>query len=725
MKSTLKFLILFVLLLFVAAAACSSNSNTATPGSSGTGQPTNTSTGSGLTSTGTTGGSACASGQKDCGGVCKTVTNDSQNCGACGTVCGTGQVCQAGNCQCQGSLDVCGGVCVNTNADAANCGTCGTPCAAPTVCDRGTCAAACSTGLTECNRGCTNPMNDPFNCGTCGTTCGTGQTCNQGMCTCADGSPVCGGVCTNVTSDPANCGGCGMACPTGQTCANRVCSGGTATTSAGPVTASTGATTTTTTTTGVGGASSTGTSNTTSVGGPAGWWTYDPLSWHGCAWTGIDTVQGSTTTIDPPDFTAHTAGDPYCVTGTVHDDYDAVSLMGFNLAEDSAGADCAYDPADATAMGPPGVAMAGEGIAINFSKSVASTLRIQIQGPNGATDAADRWCATITEVGGKVFVPYSAFNTECWEGGDGVGYNDEPISAVVFLVPGAAEGNFTEYGYCINGFATGTSADDAPDGGSTGNLTGEIGGAGSTDNDYQRVKVLGPDGKEYIIQNNNWGNPEAYNQTLTYNNNSFKITGETGNGGNGQGVPASFPSIFIGHNGDRQGGAFSTNNSNLPKVVNTITSVPTTFKVAKSGGFSGDYNVSYDVWFSANDPGEAEYNDGISGFLMIWMYKPSGHNPIGWGGGSKGTFTGGGNTFSVYVGNRQEGDTSTPPVVNYVNTGAAITSMDFDLKAFIDDAAKYGIQSSWYLTDVFGGFEIWNGAGTNGLEATEFTAVVN
>jgi hypothetical protein len=65
--------------------------------------------------------------------------------------------------------------------------------------------------------------------------------------------------------------------------------------------------------------------------------------------------------------------------------------------------------------------------------------------------------------------------------------------------------------------------------------------------------------------------------------------------------------------------------------------------------------------------------------------------------------------------------------VNYVNTGPAITSLDFDLKAVIDDAVSkgYGIQSSWYLTDVFGGFEIWNGGGTNGLEATEFTAVVN
>jgi len=484
----------------------------------------------------------------------------------------------------------------------------------------------------------------------------------------------------------------------------------------------------TTTTTGVGGATST-TSSTTSVGdAPPGWWSYDPLTWAGCAWTGVDsTVQGSTTTIVPQDFTAgHAAGDPYCVAGTVHDDYEAVALVGFNLAEDKATADCSYNPADATEMGPPGVTMGGTGLAINFDKSIASTLRVQIQGPNGATDAGDRWCATITEVSGKVFVPWGDFVTQCWEGADMplVPYNNEPISAVVFLVPGQAEGNFTDYDFCINGFATGSSADDAPDGGGGTILMGEIGGEGSTDNDYQRVKVRGGDGKEYVIQNNNWGNAGGTNQTLSYVNNSFKIIGETG-GPPGDGAPASFPSIFIGHNGDRQDGAFSTNDSNLPKVVSTISSIPTTFKVAKPGGISGEYNVSYDVWFSANDPGEAEYNDGISGFLMIWMYKPGGFNPIGWGGGSKGTLSIGGNTFSVYVGNRQEGDTSTPPVVNYVNTGAAITSLDFDLKPVIDDAAKYGIQSGWYLTDVFGGFEIWNGAGTNGLEATEFTAVVN
>lgn len=690
MKSTLKFLTLSGIMVLGSAAACSSKSNEPTPGSTGNGT-TGANAANGTNATGTTtGGLTCAtSAERDCGGVCVNIGSDTNNCGGCGNICGTGQDCQVATCVCQGSLQNCGGTCINTNADAANCGGCGMPCATGQVCDRGMCAAECSVGLTNCNQGCTNPLSDPFNCGGCGNTCGAGQNCVSGTCQ---------GAATTTTS--------------------------TSTVTSSTVTG-------TTTTTGVGGATSTTdttSSNTTSVGGPAGWWTYEPLSWAGCAWTGIDTVQGSTTTVVPQDFTSgHVAGDPYCVSGTVHDDYESVALLGFNLAEDPSTADCSYDPADATSEGPPGVTMGGSGIAINFDKSVASTLRVQIQGPNGATDGNDRWCATITEVSGKVFVPWSEFVTQCWEGADDpVPYNNEPISAVVFLVPGQAEGNFTNYGFCINGFATGSSADDAPDGGGGGGpLTGEIGGPGSTDNDFQRVKVKGKDGKEYVIQNNNWGNPDAYNQTLSYSDNSFKIIGETGAGGNGEGVPASFPSIFIGHNGDRQGGAFSTNDSNLPKVVNTITSIPTTFKVAKPGGFNGDYNVSYDVWFSANHPGEAEYTDGISGFLMIWMYKPANHVPIGWGGGSKGTFTGGGHTWSIYVGNRIEGDPSTPPVVNYVNTGEAITSLDFDLKTFIDDAAKHGIQSSWYLTDVFGGFEIWNGAGTNGLECTEFTAVVN
>jgi hypothetical protein len=50
--------------------------------------------------------------------------------------------------------------------------------------------------------------------------------------------------------------------------------------------------------------------------------------------------------------------------------------------------------------------------------------------------------------------------------------------------------------------------------------------------------------------------------------------------------------------------------------------------------------------------------------------------------------------------------------------------MTFDLNLFIKDAAASGIQSSWYLTDVFGGFEIWTGSDSAGLQCTGFTCVV-
>ncbi len=65
-----------------------------------------------------------------------------------------------------------------------------------------------------------------------------------------------------------------------------------------------------------------------------------------------------------------------------------------------------------------------------------------------------------------------------------------------------------------------------------------------------------------------------------------------------------------------------------------------------------------------------------------------------------------------------------------------VKDLSFDLKDFINDAvtnasadmsAGGGItqafSSSWYLTDVFAGFEIWNGSDAKGLQDT-FTCVV-
>jgi hypothetical protein len=471
---------------------------------------------------------------------------------------------------------------------------------------------------------------------------------------------------------------------------------------------------------------STGAAGTTGSAGstgnaPAGYWTSG--NWHGCAWTGIDNRNMGTTPVMPSDFTTKTDTGPYCVKGTVGADpmYETVALLGFNLAEPvTPSLSCAYKPVDTTADGPPEVTLTGAGLAISFSKKTASVLRVQIQGKDGGKDgdtgANDRWCYTITDASGPIFAPFNKFNTKCWDN-TGTAYANQPIDSVVFLVPGNTAA--MPYDFCIGGFATGSDASAAPPCPSCGtsDLSGTIGGSGSTDLDFQRVKVKGDDGKSYIIQNNNWGNPSGTNQTISYHNNSFTITSPTG-AGSGGGVPASFPSIYIGANGDTQSGTFSTSSDDsLPKQVSTIQSIMTDFSYSSA---SGNYNATYDVWFSSSKPA-GRYDDGISGFVMVWLYKPSQNQPIG---SKMRTATIGGKTFDVWVGPRGGSKSnSNAPVVSYV-AQSTTTSFSFDLKAFITDAATNGIQSSWYLTDVFAGFEIWDGSGTNNLSATKFHAVV-
>lgn len=462
---------------------------------------------------------------------------------------------------------------------------------------------------------------------------------------------------------------------------------------------------------------------------PAGYWTYPSKMWAGCSWTGIDSVANTTTTIMPRDFLTKPANEPYCVKGTVHASYEAVSLLGFNLAEPiTPTLSCAAKPANANAEGPPAVTLTGSGIAVSFSKTVASELRIQVQGPNGgksgAAGEADRWCYKITEVSGSIFAPFNKFNSKCW---DGTGTTFDPtknkISAVVFLVPGTA--GPTPYDYCIGGFNTGTSAADAPPYMGSTDLSGTLGGKSNDptldrDLDFARVKVKAG-GKSYIIQNNNWGNPEGTSQTLMYKNNSFTITGETG-GSPGGGVPASFPSIYIGANGQTAMGTFSTTSDDgLPKQISAIGSVKSTFRYNRA---NGDYNATYDIWFSSAIP-RSEYKDAISGFVMVWLYKPSNHQPIGSVMRRGVTIPGAPGTYDVWVGPRGGSmANANAPVVSYVATSTIMGFTDVDLKPFMTDAAMHGIQSSWYLTDVFGGFEIWSGSGTNGLAVQEFTAVV-
>jgi hypothetical protein len=501
-----------------------------------------------------------------------------------------------------------------------------------------------------------------------------------------------------------------------------------------------------------------------SGGNPPGWystkdWGVSSVDWHGCVWTGVDcksscpagitAVPGSTTSVTPSDFTAATTeGGPYEVTGSVFNDYNSVALLGFDLNDTPSGVatQCSNSKRDPAADGPPGVVppTGATGIAVNWSATkLPLTFRIQIQGAKGATDPTNRWCATITDPNGPSFVPFSAFSTTCWNT-TGTKYNNEPIDAVAFLVPGTTSA-VSPFDITVVGFAPGTSAADAPGkAAACGTKSGTVGSPSllsdttkATDASTQRVAVSGTDCKTYIINNNNWGQESSTYQALDYVGNSFTVNVSSGSGAGG-GVPASFPSIYIGGNGQiGTGGEFNTwTNSGLPKQISAIKSAKSTFQW--SGGNSGNYNAAYDIWFAKSPPTAGGYNDGVSGFIMIWNFKPGSNEPIG-GGNTKRNATIDGKAYTVWRGNRNATATGTDgagrPVISYV---ANTTNNNFssDLKLFFDDAVTNGaadmaagsgitqaFSSSWYLTDVFAGFEIWSGSDAKGLKDT-FTCVI-
>lgn len=643
--------------------------------------------------------------------------------------------------QCRSNETMCDGECVDTASDHAHCGSCTNACTSAQVCNSGQCSSTCSGTTTSCSGSCVDTKTSANNCNGCGIACGAGRVCNNGTCGCAPGQTLCSNGSCAVN---CNSGGQGGTPGGGQ---GGTPGGGQGGSPGGGFGGST---------TGQGGSPVGGQGGAPGGQGgftgavPAGWWTAS--AWHGCAWTGIDnvTVAPHKTTITPTDFTAgQAASGTYHVSGSVGQDplYNGVALLGFNLNQSPAGASCVYNPAAATQAGPPGVTFpAGPtGIAVNFSKtSSTGVVRIQIQAADGATNPLHRWCYGLTQVQGKDFAPFSRFYTQCYND-DGTGtakpatslgavYDKTiPISAIVFLVPGTNNADLP-YDITVNGFALGTTAADAPDGGTAGTLTGMIGGAdpaGSTNADFQRVKVTGGTPlHSYVIQNNNWGQPANTQQTITYANNSFTILSSTGNPGSG--VPASFPSIYVGASGNTMGGAFSTiADDGLPKAIGSIGTASTTFTWS-GGATNGNFNATYDVWFAANAPnltqyptsGYPEYQDGQSGFLMVWFYKPANNQPIG---SIRRTASVGGKMFNVWSGPRATGPSPNAPVVSYV-AQTPFNTWTFDLKAFITDAttnramdANGGILPAWYLTDVFAGFEIWSGSDATNLKVNTFT----
>ena len=427
----------------------------------------------------------------------------------------------------------------------------------------------------------------------------------------------------------------------------------------------------------------------------------------GYAWTG---TTGTASMIMPKDFTGLAAGAPLCVMGSVEAsmDYSAVGMLGVNLNQAAA------------PMAPlMTVTPSGTGLMVDITNTGNSLLRVQIQALDGDTNAEHRWCAPVSGKGGMI--PWATFNTKCWDN-SGTAYAMEPISTFIVSVPSVMT-QPTPFNFCLNSVSQAGGSTTTPTAGTSGGAAGTGGGAagmsasgnpgmggGTLTGQYDWHDVM-KDGRNYIVQNNVWGGGGS--QTVEYLGTTFHVTNRSGTNPT-TGAPGSYPSVFIGSNNGH-----TTSGSNLPKQVSALSSVQTSWSHNAGSSISGQYNAAYDVWFSTGAGGDPGAPSG--GYLMVWLYKsdqavrPLG-NTIAQSGA---TIPGIEGTWDVWIG-QQMGK----PCISYVRT-QTLNTFKFDLNAFIQDAVKRAekpIQSSWYLTNVFAGFEIWSGG--VGLKTTEFSAVV-
>ncbi len=144
----------------------------------------------------------CNAGFGDCTSVagCETNINTTvTHCGVCGRACtfpNAAATCVAGACvmgACTGTFRDCdsnpaNGCETDTSNNTNNCGACGTVCRidarTSNSCVASRCAPTCNAGYAECDRdpanGCEVSTRTNLNCGTCGTACTGSTTCTRG-----------------------------------------------------------------------------------------------------------------------------------------------------------------------------------------------------------------------------------------------------------------------------------------------------------------------------------------------------------------------------------------------------------------------------------------------------------------------------------------------------------------------------------------------------------------
>jgi hypothetical protein len=303
--------------------------------------------------------------------------------------------------------------------------------------------------------------------------------------------------------------------------------------------------------------------------------------------------------------------------------------------------------------------------------------------------------------------PSWAKTTQCSKA---VGSPGTPYDLQIQVSAGQTTTSTGTYNVCVSSIVPETSSSTGTGGSGGGNNTCTSPSGSGTITDQFGTGVVGCGSKEYIVQNNEWGSTAG--QTITYGPGAnFKVTVQKGTGSGNN--PEGFPSVFTGANSSHNTGSSSM----LPRAVSSIPkgSVMTSMTWADNGA-TGSYNAAYDVWFSTGSGGDPTSSSPSGGFLMVWYHMPSANQPIGT---SMASATIGGKNWNVWYGNNSGNG---KPCVSYV-AQTSINTLTFSLGDFIQDAVTRGyLQSSWYLTNVFAGFEIWNGG--VGLAVTDFSVNV-
>ena len=154
---------------------------------------------------------SCQIGLMNCGGKCLDMeATNVQSCSQSSTK----LVCEGGFANCDGK--VANGCETNVRSDNNNCGECGFVCASGNVCSNGRCTTSCVSSQTNCGGTCINTTDTHVK-----SCSGTTLTCVYGYAACD--SRVANGCETNIYSDNNNCGGCGVLCASGNVCSNGKC----------------------------------------------------------------------------------------------------------------------------------------------------------------------------------------------------------------------------------------------------------------------------------------------------------------------------------------------------------------------------------------------------------------------------------------------------------------------------------------------------------------------